>query len=86
MRHKQSKQERVGEIPYGYDLSANGVTLIPNVEEQEAIGLINTLHQSGMSLRSIAAELNHCSVPSKKGGEWIHTAISRILKRRSVAA
>ncbi len=86
MRHKQSKQERVGEVPYGYDLSADGVTLSPNAEEQEAIGLINTLHQAGMSLRAIAAELNGRSVPSKKGGEWIHTAISRILKRRSVAA
>ena len=86
MRHKQSKQERVGEVPFGYDLGADGVTLSSNAEEQEAIGLINTLHQAGMSLRAIAAELNTRSVPSKKGGEWIHTAISRILKRRSVAA
>ena len=67
MRHKQSKQERVGEIPYGYDLSANGVTLIPNVKEQEAIRLIHELRREGLSFRSIMVGLNLSSAPIQKG-------------------
>ena len=67
MQSKQSNQERVGKIPFGYDLSADGVTLIPNVEEQEAIRLIHELRREGLSFRSIMVGLNLSSVPIKKG-------------------
>ena len=36
MQYKRSKNERVGKVPFGYDLAADGVQLIPNEVEQRA--------------------------------------------------
>lgn len=84
MSHKKSKGERVGAIPYGFDLADDGVKLIPNAAEQETIAVINELRADGLSLRAIAAELNRRAVPTKEGSKgWAHTTVQSILGRRS---
>src|ERR687885_11158 len=40
LAHKRSKSERVGQVPYGHDLAADGRTLLPNPAEQAALAEI----------------------------------------------
>jgi hypothetical protein len=80
---KRLRGERVGNVLYGYELAKDGVTLIPNMVQQDAISLMLELRAKGESLRKIADELNYRNVPTQKGNPWIHTAVASILKRCS---
>ncbi|QDV27376.1 recombinase family protein [Aureliella helgolandensis] len=81
MAHKKSKGERVGTIPYGYDLKGDGVNLVENSSEQEVIGLMASLRNSGRSYRAIAAELESRGVLTKSGkSNWDHKTVSNIVK------
>ena len=82
MDHKRNQGELVGKVPFGFDLAADGVKLIPNSNEQRAIEIIGELRTAGQSLRAIAAELTRRSIPTKEGNPaWTHTAVNRIVKR-----
>lgn len=82
MSHKKSKGERVGKIPFGYDLAEDGITLTQNKREQEVLEIINELRSGGMSLRKIANELTKRGIPTKGGKtQWTHTTIQRIVSR-----
>ncbi len=81
LRHKINMGECCGKVRFGFDLASDGKTLIPNEREQEAIVLMTQLRSSGHTLRGIAAELSERGVPTKEGGPWTHTAVSRILRR-----
>ncbi len=82
MAHKRSKNERIGKVPYGFDLSSDGITLVENPEEQKVIGLIESLRKDGYSLRSIAKELSSRSVQTKSGADkWTHSSVQRIVTR-----
>lgn len=81
MAHKAAKGERVGKVPFGFDLAADGVSLVPNEEEQRACQIVRQLRESGLSLRAIAQELNTRGISTKEGGAWAHQSVERILKR-----
>lgn len=82
MTHKRQKGERVGKIPVGFDLAADGFTLVENTAEQRVVALVNELHNAGLSLRKIADELTNRGIPTKEGNStWKHTTIARILNR-----
>ena len=82
MQHKKSKGERVGKVPFGYDLSADGITLTPNEREQESLAIIKELRANGYSLRRIADELTSRGIETKGGkSRWTHTTIQRIVNR-----
>ena len=86
MAHKKSKGERVGEIPFGYDLAADGVTLVENADQLRAIELIHSLKEKGYSLRAIAESLDNAGVTTKKGAKtWNHKSVSNILSRSKAA-
>lgn len=86
MAHKRSKGERLGQIPYGFTLSADGVTLQPDPSEQAALKLILELKNSGLSLRDIAAELTLRGIIAKNGkATWNHNTVDSILKRSKAA-
>lgn len=86
MAHKKSKGERVGEIPFGYDLSADGITLIENADQLKSIDLIHSLNRKGYSLRAIAEALDNAGVTTKKGARtWNHKTVSNILSRSKAA-
>jgi DNA invertase Pin-like site-specific DNA recombinase len=87
MAHKRAKGELVGRVPFGFDLAADGVQLVPNAREQRAVEIIAELRGRGWSLRRIADELTARGVPTKSGGSsWTHTAVARIAERNQVAA
>jgi DNA invertase Pin-like site-specific DNA recombinase len=82
LQAKIRRGERVGSLPYGFDLVGDGVQLVRNKREQRAIRLIGDLHESGLSLRKIAAELTRLGIRTKNGNAvWGHTAVNRILNR-----
>ena len=82
MSYKRSQGERVGTVPYGFDLAADGVNLLENPKEQAALKIIDELHADGMSLRKIASELNGRNIVTKGGKKaWSHTTVQRIVKR-----
>jgi DNA invertase Pin-like site-specific DNA recombinase len=82
MRHKKSKGERVGQVPYGSRLEPDGRTLVADAGELHALALIRQARSEGLSLRRIATLLTEHGIPTKNGGAaWSHTAVAEILKR-----
>ena len=85
MRHKKNNGERVGQIPYGFDLAADGVTLEANAAEQSVIALVKQLQAAGESVRKIAAELTRRGVVNKSGTTTWHATMVQRLKNRKAA-
>lgn len=81
LQHKIRKGERCGKVRFGYELAADGKTLVAVPSEQEAIALMKELRAAGQTLRDIAAELNRRGIQTKEGGQWKHTTVSGILAR-----
>lgn len=79
MQFKKAQGERVGAIPYGYALDANGVDLLPEPVEQEVIRQAKELQFSGLSLRKIAAELKRRGFNARNGAEFQATQIQRMV-------
>ena len=72
LRHKKSRGERTGSVPYGKDLASDGVTLIDNLGEQNWIAQIKLWRRQGMTLHWICNALNKNGVPTKKAGQIIN--------------
>lgn len=79
MAHMKANGLRVGAVPFGSDLAADGRTLVPNAKEQAIIGQVRDLQATGLSLRRIAAELNARGVGSKTGRTWSHVTVSGLI-------
>jgi site-specific DNA recombinase len=75
---KVRKGERVGHVPFGYNLGSDGKTLIENPIEQEAICLMKNLYRKGFAYRAICRELNSKAYDSKEG-VWHPQKIKNIL-------
>ncbi len=87
LAHKKSKSERVGTIPYGFDLSADGVSLVKNESEQAVILQIQELRAAGESYRAIACELQKRGILTKGGkAEWNHNTIRSVVMATEKAA
>jgi len=83
LRHKKTKGERVGNIPFGFRLSADGRQLEADVVEQDAVTAINQLRAEGHSLRRIAATLNGQGHRTRCGSAWRLESVNRIIQRIS---
>jgi DNA invertase Pin-like site-specific DNA recombinase len=85
MNFKRSRGERLGQIPYGYQLGPDGKKLEPCLGEQSIIITVHMLRGSGSgwSLRKIASYLNENRVPLKHGGErWYPSSVATILRQK----
>jgi hypothetical protein len=78
---KRQKGERVGAIPYGYDLDFDGVHLRRNDHELAVIAKINEWRKNGMRYNKIARRLNSEGVTTKNGKKWHATQIWNIVRR-----
>lgn len=78
LAHKASKGERVGQIPYGFDVSADGVDLRVNDSERCVQREIGALKASGVSWVAIADTLNSRGVRTKKGKAWSWQTVRRV--------
>lgn len=83
MAYKRANGERVGAIPFGYDLGADGTTLTHNPTEQRALRKIRDMRHRGATLQRIADVLTRAGVRTKTGKStvWRHTAVRAILAR-----
>jgi site-specific DNA recombinase len=83
MAVKRGNGQRIGTVPYGFDLAADGATLVPNDDEQTVIADIGGWRSQGWTLERIADALTTRGVPTKTGksARWTHQAVARILKR-----
>jgi site-specific DNA recombinase len=82
LAHKKRRGELVGRVPLGFELAADGKTLVPVAAEQAVVKLVVELRAKGMSLRAIAAELDRQGVPTKAGtGKWQRSTIQRLIAR-----
>lgn len=85
MAHKKAKGERVGTIPYGYHLAADGVSLEPDADEQAMIADARELKAAGLSLRKIGERLTERGMLPRTGGEWHASQVSKLLQAEVAA-
>ena len=85
LAQKKSKGQRVGRIPYGWQLAIDGNQIEPNPEEQEVIAQIWGLRTTGASQQAIADELNNSGIVARGVGDqptsWKQATVSRLLRR-----
>jgi DNA invertase Pin-like site-specific DNA recombinase len=74
------RNERAGQIPYGYTLGSDGNSLVENSREQEAIRLIKELHAKGYNYSAICRELASKGY-EPNGKQWHAQSVKNILKR-----
>lgn len=83
--HLRSQGKRIsGRIPYGWDLSSDEQTLVPNPAEQEGLRFIQAQRASGHGRRKIAAALTTAGFPTKTGAPWSPQAVGNILRRENL--
>jgi DNA invertase Pin-like site-specific DNA recombinase len=81
LRHKRSKGERVGNIEFGYRLSADQRPLEPDPTEQAALAGVRNLRRQGRTLRGIAAALNSRGHRTRRGTAWRLESVARVLNQ-----
>lgn len=85
MVKKRESGHRLGQIPFGWRLGADGKTLEPDPAESATLATITQLSGQGMNTRCIADELNARGIPAKRGGTWSHSSVGALLRRSSGA-
>ncbi len=81
---KKASGQRVGTIPFGYNLADDGISLIENSDEQTTLNLIRRLRDRGMSFNRIAADLTRRGIATKKGGKWAAQTVSNLCQGAAV--
>jgi hypothetical protein len=79
LHHKKGKGERVGSIPYGFNVANDGVKLIEVEHEQSVIAVCKELKEQGLSLRKIAAKLLEQGFKNRVGNDFNAQTIKNIL-------
>ena len=80
MSVKRARGERVGAVPLGFRLAADGITLVKHAGEQRVVSRMRALRRDGHSYREIAAELNARGFAAR-GTRWHKTSVARVLSR-----
>jgi DNA invertase Pin-like site-specific DNA recombinase len=80
LRHKKANGERVGTVPFGYQLGPDGVALVANFDEQRVLRLLRDLRQTGYTLQAIADELNHQGLRTRRGSPWKLRTVHHLLR------
>ena len=81
LQGKIRRGERCGRLRFGYDLAADGKTLIRNEDEQKAIDLMRAWKASGQTYRDLVRMLAEYGIETKDGGIWRPATIRQILLR-----
>jgi site-specific DNA recombinase len=81
---KRARGERVGTVPYGFRLAADGVQLEADPAETATLAKIGRMRAAGLSLRAIVGELEADGTPAR-AGRWhlrtVATLVSRMAER-----
>ena len=76
---KSARGERVGCIPYGSRLAADGRSLEPCQAEQAVIATVRAARERGLTLRAIVAELEAAGLVSRAGRPFQKRQVERML-------
>lgn len=79
MQHKKSLGERVGAVPYGTRMAADGIHLEEDLTEQAVLDEARTLRAAGLSLRVVAAELDRLGMRSRTGKPFAAVQVARMV-------
>jgi DNA invertase Pin-like site-specific DNA recombinase len=79
LRHKKASGQRVGTVPFGFQLAEDGRSLEANAAEQRALAIIRECRAAGFTLRAIAAELNRQGQATRRGTSWRHQYVAGLL-------
>jgi DNA invertase Pin-like site-specific DNA recombinase len=81
MNVKRARGQRISRYaPFGWDFGQGGKLLV-NRGEQRTIAFIKKLRTRGQSLRNITDTLNRRGIAPKRGKQWLHSSVIRILAR-----
>lgn len=78
---KRARGERVGEVPYGFRVAADGVLLEEDEAEQGVLAVVRELRAAGVSQRGIVAVLADRGLVSRAGRPFGQTQIVRMLAK-----
>jgi DNA invertase Pin-like site-specific DNA recombinase len=79
---KREKGQRIGGIPFGYQLAADGAQLELNRSERRIIEHIRLRYEQGYSQRRIVNELKHMGFVGRTGKPLSLMQVQRILKNK----
>lgn len=79
---KSQRGERTGTIPYGFQLSCDGVHLELCESEQICLRMIYSLRDEGFSLSEIAESMNEVGHSNRLGSPWRKSAVQRLVESR----
>ena len=80
MGHKRAKGERVGTVPFGARLGADGVQLEADANEQRILARMGALRSEGLTLRAVAAALSRIAT---RTGTPARTGFRTAVRRKS---
>ena len=80
LAHKKDKGQRIGNIPFGYKLAADGKTLIEDEQEKQLLINVSKLRKKGYTLQQIADRLNKRGKTTRTGREWQYQHVQNLLK------
>ena len=87
MAHLRRQNRRISRhVPYGYDLSTDNESLVPNTDEQEAVALMKTLRADDMTFREVIDTLDSRGIRTKTGKPWSPKVIRGIILREDRTA
>ncbi|MBX3225973.1 MAG: recombinase family protein [Labilithrix sp.] len=78
---KRARGERIGNVPYGYRVAADGVHTEPDPAEQEVLATVRRLASEGLSQRAIVLHLAAAGVAGRTGSPLGQTQVSKLLRR-----
>src|ERR1700690_3455979 len=80
MHHKRAKGERVGTVPFGYRVAADGLHLEADSAEQGVLSRIRELKAAGHTTRQIADELTRQGFTTRRGTAWRFQYVAEALR------
>ena len=82
LQHKRANGERVGTLPFGSQLAADGVHLEPAPVEQRILARMQTLRNVGRTYRQIALDLTGEGLTTRRGTPWRFQNVAHALRRK----
>jgi DNA invertase Pin-like site-specific DNA recombinase len=83
LAERRARGQRIGNVPFGYRLAADGVHLERDPNEQTVVATVRRLAAEGLSQRAIAARLAERGVAGRTGAPLRQTQIGNILRSAS---
>ena len=80
MQHMKAQGRRVGSIPHGYRLAADGEHLAPDTREQDVLRQVRELRAQGWTLQAISAALAERGVFNRNGRPFNHNSIRNMVR------